>query len=47
MSILVVVRMMDTGPSTLYSCVSMRPVSGSLPVEAIFNFPSVWRILRA
>ena len=24
-----------TGPSTWYSCVSMRPVCGSLPVEAM------------
>ena len=34
-SIAVVVRKIVTGPSTWYSCVTRRPVCGSLPVEAI------------
>ena len=40
MSMVVVVRKIMTGPSTWYSCVSMRPVFGSLPVLAMVNSPS-------
>ena len=47
MSMLVVVRRMAQGPSTWYSCVSMRPLCGSLPVLAMVSSPSDWRSLRA
>jgi len=43
----VVVRKIITGPSTRYSCVTIRPVCGSLPVEAIDSSPSDWSSFKA
>ena len=40
-SIAVVVRKIITGPSTRYSCVTSRPVAGSLPVDAMVSSPSL------
>ena len=35
----VVVRKIITGPTTRYSCVTKRPVAGSLPVLAMVSSP--------
>ena len=43
----VVVRKIITGPSTRYSCVTIRPVLESLPVLAMVNAPSLCNSFKA
>ena len=47
MAMEVVVRKTATGPWTRYSCVTSRPVDGSLPVEAMASSPSLCSSFRA
>ena len=43
----VVVSRIITGPSTRYSCVTRRPLVGSLPVDAMVSSPSLCKSFSA